>query len=97
MMYFARRIESGESSNGEPTEAIQGYVRVATPVATIKESVAAIQKYVWLFAAVLGALTALLMSMFSARVMRPLSSFTGAAQKIGVGDYQPSALSLIHI
>lgn len=91
MMYFARRIESGESSNGEPTEAIQGYVRVATPVATIKESVAAIQKYVWLFAAVLGALTALLMSMFSARVMRPLSSFTGAAQKIGVGDYQPSA------
>jgi len=45
----------------------------------------------WLFAICLGALTALLMSIFSAKFMQPLAFFTGAAQKIGVGDYQASA------
>lgn len=85
MMYFARRIESQPN-----TESIAGYVRIATPAATINASIAAIQKYVWLFAISLGALTALLMSIFSARSMQPLAFFTGAAQKIGVGDYQTS-------
>jgi len=84
MLYFARRI-------GSNTQASAGYVRVATPAAKIKASIGSLQKYVWLFAISLGALTAILMSIFSARCMRPLSLFTGAARKIGVGDYQTSA------
>ena len=96
MMYFARRIESDRQSNSESnsqseTDASAGYVRVATPAATINASIAAIQKYVWLFAICLGALTALLMSVFSAKSLQPLGFFTGAAKKIGVGDYQASA------
>ena len=87
MMYFARRVQSNSESN---TGAITGYVRVATPAAAIKASIAAIQRSAWSFAILLGALTALLMSIFSARFMQPLAFFTGAAQKIGVGDYQTS-------
>ena len=84
MIYFARQIESSESD----TQTSAGYVRVATPVAATNAALGAIQKYVWLFALSLGAMTTLLMSIFAARSMRPLSLFTGAAQKIGVGDYQ---------
>ncbi len=87
MMYFARRVQSNSESN---TGAITGYVRVATPAAAIKASIAAIQRSAWSFAILLGALTALLMSIFSARFMQPLAFFTGAAQKIAVGDYQTS-------
>ena len=65
-------------------------MRVATPADKIKASIGSIQKYVWLFAISLGALTALLMSIYSASSMRPLAMFTGAAKKVGVGDYQTS-------
>ena len=81
MMYFARRVQSNSESN---TGAITGYVRVATPAAAIKASIAAIQRSAWSFAILLGALTALLMSIFSARFMQPLAFFTGAAQTIAV-------------
>ena len=83
MMYFARRVDTGD-------EIGPSYVRVATPAVTINSSIAAIQKYVWLFAISLGALTALLMSFFSAKYMQPLELFAAAARRIGVGDYQAS-------
>ena len=83
MMYFARTVET-EDTNGP------SYVRVATPAVTINSSIASIQRYVWLFAIALGGLTALLMSFFSAKYMKPLALFAAAAQRIGVGDYQAS-------
>lgn len=83
MMYFARRVDSDN-------ELEPGYVRVATPMDVINSSIRSIQKYVWLFAIALGALTALLMSIFSAKHMQPLSLFSAAARRIGVGDYQAS-------
>ena len=83
MIYFARRIEVGD-------EIGPGYVRAAAPVVTIDSSIGSIQKYVWIFATLLGALTATLISIFSAKHLQPLSLFTGAARKIGVGDFQAS-------
>ena len=83
MMYFARKIETNDSIG-------PSYVRVATPAVTINSSIASIQRYVWLFAITLGGLTALLMSFFSAKYMKPLALFAAAAQRIGVGDYQAS-------
>lgn len=83
MMYFARRIDAGD-------EIGPAYVRVATPAVTINSSIAAIQKSVWLFAISLGGLTALLMSLFSAKYMQPLELFAAAARRIGVGDFQAS-------
>ncbi len=80
MMYFARRLDNGETAGG--------YVRVATPAVTINSSIASIQWYVWLFAILLGGLTALLMSFFSAKYMQPLELFAAAARRIGVGDFQ---------
>lgn len=83
MMYFARRI-------GASDEDSCGYVRVATPAAIINSSIGSIQRYVWLSAISLGALTALLMSFFSRKYMRPLELFAAAARRIGVGDFQAS-------
>ena len=81
MMYFARRIDASD-------EIGPGYVRVATPAVTINSSIASIQRSVWLFAITLGGLTALLMSFFSAKYMKPLELFAAAARRIGVGDFQ---------
>lgn len=83
MIYFARKMEDGD-------ETSSGFVRAATPVATIDSAIGTIQKYVWLFSILLGALTATLISIFSAKHMQPLSLFTKAARKIGVGDFQAS-------
>jgi len=83
MMYFARKMDTGDARG-------PSYVRVATPAVTINSSIASIQRYVWLFAIALGGLTALLMSFFSAKYMKPLALFAAAAQRIGVGDYQAS-------
>ena len=83
MLYFARKIDSSD-------EPGPGYVRIATPEVTINSSIASIQRYVWFFAFALGGLTALLMSLFSAKYMQPLALFAAAARRIGVGDFQAS-------
>ena len=83
MMYFARALDTGDTTG-------PSFVRVATPALTINSSIASIQRYVWLFAIAVGGLTALLMSFFSAKYMRPLALFAAAARRIGVGDYKAS-------
>ncbi len=81
MIYFARSMETGD-------DGVTGYVRVATPAVAINSSIASIQRYVWFSAISLGGLTALLMSLFSAKYIQPLELFAAAARRIGVGDFQ---------
>ena len=81
MMYLARRHDANDA------DIQSGFVRVAIPGESIRAAINAIQTYVWLFALVLSFLTAFLMAVFSARSMRPLSLFTQAARRIGVGQY----------
>jgi len=83
MIYFARKIEIDDPAG-------PGFVRAASREAMIDSSIGSIQKYAWLFTILLGALMAMLISIFSAKHLQPLSLFTGAARKIGVGDFQAS-------
>lgn len=76
MMYLARKYEPG------------GFVRVAEPMASIDKAVSAVQKYVWTFAILFGALTALVTAFLSSRFLRPLTLFSNAARKIGEGEYE---------
>lgn len=81
MMYLARRYQP--AINGGPA----GFVRVAIPAESITAAIAAIQGFVWLFAAGIGVLTLLLMAVLSANTMKPLNEFAEAARQIGAGHY----------
>ncbi|MDG1874911.1 MAG: ATP-binding protein [Mariniblastus sp.] len=84
MMYLAQKFT-------DPAEGkVVGFVRIATPSESINSSIASIQRYVWVFAICLSVVTALLMTLFSAKSMEPLAMFSSAARKIGIGDYQIS-------
>ncbi len=82
MMYFARTYVAPDNS-----ENSGGFVRVAIPSDSIAMAIGSIQAYVWTFAILLSALTAFLMAIFSARSMQPLTFFSQAARRIGVGQY----------
>ena len=87
MMYLAvpHENESGE---------VKGFVRVATPSVPINEAIYSAQRYVWIFAFLLGLLTSALMTFFAWYLMRPLGQFAEAAKKIGEGKYAPTPLLL---
>lgn len=82
MMYLAKKTGDGNESPAS------GYVRVAVPMGAISDAVSSVQRYVWGFALGLGALTAMLMAVLSASYLKPLSTFSEAARKIGDGDYE---------
>lgn len=81
MMYLARSYVPSDSTQDG------GFVRVAVPSESINAAIADIQKYVWIFAIAIGTLTAFLMAIFAAQSMQPLSLFSQAARRIGVGQY----------
>lgn len=88
MMYLARAYQPSDARL-ENSDAIRpgGFVRIATPADSINSAIRSIQVSVWLFAASLGGLTALLMTLFSERSMRPLTLFSKLARRIGDGQY----------
>ncbi|QEG22125.1 HAMP domain-containing sensor histidine kinase [Mariniblastus fucicola] len=97
MMYLARKYTSTQTdqtdrsesqSDGAAEELEGGFVRVAFPTASIDESVEAVQSYVWTFAIILGAFTAIAMMFLASRFLRPLALFSDTARKIGEGVYE---------
>ncbi len=89
MMYLAHKYQPKDRDSEIPESNQQaGFVRVATPLASINPAIRSIQIYVWLFAIALSALTAFLMAIFSERSMRPLTLFSKLARRIGVGQYE---------
>ncbi|MFK7767430.1 MAG: ATP-binding protein [Mariniblastus sp.] len=110
MMYFARKyhLRAANDSAIQPNRENQstfksspqppidpGYIRVAVPSVSINSAIRSIQAYVWVFAIALSALTAFIMAIFSARSLQPLTLFTQAARRIGVGKYN-SAPAVLH-
>ena len=89
MMYFALQASKEKPQQREPNSDIanEGFVRVAIPAVSINSAISSLQKYVWLFALLMGALTGLLMLFFSAKSLQPLSMFADTARKIGDGQY----------
>lgn len=98
MMYFAMRASDAKAGT-EPSPSVQsetdqgtsfknGFVRVAIPSVSINSAIGSLQKYVWLFTLLMGALTGLLMLFFSTKTLQPLGMFADAARKIGDGRYE---------
>jgi len=87
MMYLA----IPESADVSEQAAV---IRIAKSADSINSSIRSLQNLIWLFALAIGALTGLLMAIFSARSMAPLNEFSVSARKIADGQYDaaPSML-----
>ena len=83
MMYLAIPYKTQQPK--QTTNDQQGYIRVAAPAAAINDSILQLQRSLWTFAVILGFATAILMTIFANRAMRPLGKFSEAARSIGSG------------
>lgn len=80
MLYVAVRADK----DGAPA----GLVRMALPMTEVRAQVAAIRRLIW-FVAVLVSLAMVALTYFvAARMVRPVSTLTHAAEAISAGDYQ---------
>ena len=82
MMYLAIAYQAAES---EPSS---GFIRVAVPLVTINESIYGLQRNLWTYAVLLGALTTGLLVLLAFSAIRPLKGFAEAARNIGHGNFQ---------
>ena len=93
MMYLAIAYHPSDQNLGTSqdsdvsAEPGAGFIRVAIPSAAINNSIQALQKKLWSFAVILGAITTVLMAMFTSRAMRPLNDFSHVARSIGQGNF----------
>ena len=82
MMYLAIAYRAAE------TEPCSGFIRVAVPSVTINESIYGLQRNLWTYAILLGALTTGLLVLLTFSAIRPLKGFAEAARNIGHGNFQ---------
>lgn len=87
MFYVAIRYDSRQPLAPGGAADQLGFIRVATPAISINDAIRSVQAYVWLFALIVSSITALVMVYFATRAMQPLSLFSVAARKIGMGQY----------
>ena len=87
MMYLAISYQATktEPSSAEPSS---GFIRVAVPLVTINESIQGLQRNLWTYAILLGALTTGLLVLLAFSAIRPLKGFAEAARNIGHGNFQ---------
>ena len=88
MMYLAIAYHPKDQELRFDDTTTTGFVRVAVSSADINKSVGALQRSLWTYAAILGALTIGLMALFTSNSMRPLSDFAEAARNIGQGNFR---------
>ena len=88
MMYLAIAYHPTDRNSDSDSAPTAGFVRVAVPSVAINKSVQTLQRSLWTYAAVLGALTTILMALFTSSSMRPLSGFAAAARSIGQGNFR---------
>ena len=79
MLYYAVLYEK----NGEP----RGVVRVAITMAKIQKEISSIEKLIWTIALLVSLTVMLLTYWVVARMIRPLTILTHAAESIANGDY----------
>jgi two-component system phosphate regulon sensor histidine kinase PhoR len=80
MLYVALRADK----HGAPA----GLVRTALPMTEVRAQVTAILRLVWLVAVAVSFAVVALTYFVAARVVRPVSTLTQAAEAIAAGDYQ---------
>ena len=97
MMYLALPVETERKPQNGGSRFVGGYVRVALDTESIESTIASLQRFVWVFTISLGGLTVVLTVFFAARVMRPLGSFTQAADQIAEGRYEEMQLDRHHV
>ena len=68
----------------------KGFLRVAISSNAMDQAIGSIQRVVWSVAIIGSVLTGLLMTVYSARSMSPLSAFAKSARRIGAGDHDTS-------
>lgn len=64
-----------------------GYIRVATSAVAMNAAIDELRKFILLFAIGFSLVAALVTSLFSNYLLRPLGHFSEAARKIGIGQY----------
>jgi len=79
MVYYALRVDDEQ---GQPV----GLVRTALPTTTVRQSVVAIQRFVWLLAVFVNAAVGVITYVVVARILRPITTLTKAAEAIAAGD-----------
>ena len=82
MMYLA--IPHHNADN----EPASGFIRVAVPSGMINKSIHGLQRNLWTYALLLGALTTGLLTLLAFSALRPLKGFADAARNIGHGTLQ---------
>ena len=80
MSYLALRLDEG----GKPV----GYVRLALPLESIDAQVDALRRHLWISASLVGAVALVLTYLIPARILRPLSRLTDAAEAVAGGNYE---------
>lgn len=98
MMYLAIPLENPNHQGLDQSDLGQlkkpnkptGFVRVAAPAVPINRSIQTLQRTLWTYALLLGAISAGLMIYFASSAMRPLSRFSETARNIGRGELQPT-------
>ncbi len=70
-----------------PSKNEDGFIRVAISAESINSAIGSLQKYTWLFAIAMSAITSFLMMLFSSKTLQPLKLFSTAARSIGDGQY----------
>ena len=81
-MYLAIPYQAAES------EPASGFIRVAVPTVMVNESIHGLQRSLWTYSLLLGALTTGLLVFLAFSVLRPLKGFVEAARNIGHGNFQ---------
>ena len=88
MMYLAIAYQPPDQESDPDSASTVGFVRVAVPAITINNSIGALQRNLWTYAIILGAITTMLMVLFTSSSMRPLNDFADAARNIGQGNFR---------
>jgi len=80
MSYLALRLDE----RGKPV----AFVRLALPLESLDAQVAALHRYLWISALIVGAIALVLTYAIAAHIMRPLSRLTEAAEAVAGGNYE---------
>jgi len=87
MMYLAIAYHPQDQDSDSTNSTATGFVRVAVSSVAINNSIQSLQRSLWTYAVVLGALTLMLMALYTSSSMRPLNDFAETARNIGQGNF----------
>ncbi len=84
LLYMAMPLFESANQAGDREN---GFVRIAVEEKTVFATIAALQKFLWVFTIGSALFAGLLMTIFAIREMRPLQTFAEAARRVASGQY----------